>query len=126
MVLNIRYDYINEQQQYSEHYTRISAQPSKPHHEINADNFKSHNILPEYRDFGFEIADSSVKGTRMRKKLNKCADVYSSGFRLNECFISSGYALTFSLWIENMIIENKFIGFGNNVYDDSLVDLECR
>lgn len=47
-------------------------------------------------------------------------------FRLNEMFyISSGYALTFPMWIENMIIENKFIGFSNNVYDDLLVDLVC-
>lgn len=61
-----------------------------------------------------------------RKKGETNAQMYSSGFRLNECFISSGYALTFPMWIENMIIENKFIGFSNNVYDDLLVDLECR
>lgn len=89
-MLNIRYKiYINEQQQqqeqqFSEHYTRISAQPSKPHHEINADNFKSHNILPEYRDFGFFFLLENIETAfvhtgqcvqERERSFNKCADV---------------------------------------------------
>lgn len=49
---------------------------------------------PEYRDFGFffflvgKEMNSNVCGVHeTEKEINKCADVFSSGFRLNEMFL---------------------------------------